>query len=137
MSPSLLTTEELEALREGLQDAHSSNAEDINLVGSERKFRKRIPALETRLDLYSIAIRTALGRELQATCSATSTPQELIGPEDAVGQLREMACIVALSSDTAGSIGMLGMDPTLCFFMVEHAFGASIRPARIRRSSKR
>ena len=126
MSAPLLSHEELAALREGMQAGSLSAVEDVELTGVDRILRKHAPTLDRRLQTFADAAQGVLGRALRSGCRLVNRPFELVGPRAASETFPQFLVCAGVQNQTGTRLGVLGLNATLTFAVLERAFGAPL-----------
>ena len=126
MSAPLLSHEELAALREGIQQTGLAAVEDVELAGVDRVLRKHAPLLDRRLHSFADAAQGVFSRALRAGCRLVNRPFELVGPRAAQEQLAQLLVCAAVTNESKEKLGVIGLDATLTYAVIERAFGAAL-----------
>jgi len=127
MSDSVLTAEEIDALRQEMPKS-SRQPEEIDLARSDRQLRRRLAGVERRLDLLARSIKATLSQFLRTPCAGAPPPVEVIGPQAGQASLQSSALTFRLQDAGGAPLGFAGLDAPLCFRVVEAAFGAPVVP---------
>ncbi len=126
MGMPFFTPEEMEALRADMQQQPKERlAETVDLVTGDHSFRKNVPAIERRLELFAGPAQGLVTRALRRATDCKLQPADVIGPRTAYGVMRELVIVVELFSPGNGVLGFLGFEPDLAFLLIERTFGAA------------
>jgi len=123
----LFSRDEMEALRADMEPV-GEHAETVDLVGGDHSFRKNVPALERRLDLFVPPAQRVISRTLRENRPTQVEPVEVVGPRAAIDSLQSLALACELHAPGAGLVGFVGLDSELAFRLIERAFGAQVPP---------
>ena len=122
----LFTSEEMTALRADLQQPKTRTVESIDLVSGDHSFRKNIPLLERRLKIFAASAQAMLTRSLRQAHDCKILPTEIMAASMATVTMRDHMLVGALKSITEELYGFIGIEPALCFMLIERAFGAPV-----------
>lgn len=126
MSAPLLSHEELAALREGIQSTGLAAVEEVELAGVDRVLRKHAPTLDRRLHAFADAAQGVFSRALRAGCRLVNRPFELVGPRAAGELFTQLLVCAAVQNEAGARLGVIGLDATLAYAVIERAFGAPL-----------
>ena len=126
MSSSLLSQEELSALREQAPRGTNTQADSVSLASPDRNSRKKLPHLQRHIVGFADALRQLMARELRISLTVDTSPIDLLGPQSAITELQQQAAGIAFG-DGHELAGYACINAHLCFQMIELAFGAQLK----------
>jgi flagellar motor switch protein FliM len=138
MSSSVLTAEELAALREGAPAGDRKVAEDFDLTSGDRMLRKAVHLIERGLLRFTDAIETTMGQALRVPCDIEPQPHEIVGGSTVSRAISQAGLVAGLVREGGSLLGWIALPTELCFAIVERSFGGrpsalgQIKPPRSR-----
>ncbi|MBI5509011.1 MAG: FliM/FliN family flagellar motor switch protein [Deltaproteobacteria bacterium] len=124
MTAPLLTSDEVQALRELAGGPAQVGPEDLELGRSDRTLRRHSEALERKLLGFATAAGHRVARLMRSGCKTTPNAVDLLGPEIAAEILAAQAVVTELRLPSQQPLGYLGLDVRMCEAIIERTFGA-------------
>ena len=123
MSDPVLTSEEVQALRDLTAGPAKLGPEEVELGRSDRGLRRHAEALDQRLQRFAVAIAQRVARLMRCPCKPAADAVDLLGPEIVAEILVAQALIAELRLPSGQVVGYLGFDLPICEAIVERSFG--------------
>lgn len=115
----------MEALRNDMQQQPKVRvAEVVDLVTGDHSFRKNVPSVERRLELFAAPAAGIVTKTLRQAIEPKLQPADVIGPRTALGIMRDLLLVTEIRTKEGELLGFMGFEGELGFLLIERAFGA-------------
>jgi flagellar motor switch protein FliM len=129
MTESVLSSEEIEALRDVASGAALRGPEEADLGRTDRSLRRHSAPLERRLQAFGAMSGERLARVMRCPCQCAAKGIDLLGPQMGVDIVTALVAAAEARDPTGQLAGFVGADWSLCDALIDRAFGAPARTA--------